>query len=325
MAGQARESILVAGAGALGSVVGGLLAEAGWPVTLLGRAEHLDAIRREGLVIEGLFGDRVVRSCRLAESIREVTRPVDLALVTVKSWDTGEMAGAVGSVLASDGWALGMQNGLGNLETIAEVVGRSRVLGARAIFGAEMTAPGRVRVTVIADPVTVGAFDPTDERAAATAAEWASRLDAAGVPARFSEDVHADLWAKVLYNGALNPLGALLRVPYGHLAEDGETRGVMNDVLAEIFAVARAAGVRLPWADVGAYRDVFYGRLVPSTARHHPSMLRDLERGRPTEIDAINGWVARLGERFGVAVPVNRTIAALVRASARRMRDNPRS
>jgi 2-dehydropantoate 2-reductase len=317
-----RGPILVAGAGALGSVVGGLLARAGWPVTLLGRAEHLDAVRRDGLAIEGIFGRHVIRSCALATSADELPAGFAAIFVTVKSWDTRAVAEAIASRLADDGWAIGMQNGLGNLETIAAAVGGRRTLGARAIFGAELVAPGRVRVTVIADPVTVGAACPEDERARAAASAWASRLDAAGVPARFTDDVQGDLWAKVLYNAALNPLGALLGVPYGYLADREDLRDVMNEVLDEAFAVAVRSGVRLPWPTASAYREVFYGRLVPSTAEHRPSMLQDLARGRPTEIDAINGWVAALGERLGVAVPVNRTLTRLIRARARRMRED---
>lgn len=321
MADGAGARVLVAGAGALGSVVGGLLAAAGWPVTLLGRARHLEAVRREGLLIDGIFGEHHVRSCALATSAEGLEGPYDAILLTVKSWDTRTAIEAVAPRLASGGWAIGMQNGLGNLETIAEVVGAARTLGARAIFGAELAAPGRVRVTVIADPVAVGAVRREDARAREAARIWAARLDAAGVPARFTEDVGADLWAKALYNAALNPLGALLGVPYGYLAEHEETRAVMDDVLAEAFAVAVRAGVGIPWRDVAAYREVFYGRLVPSTARHRSSMLQDLERGRPTEIDAISGWIAALGERLGVAAPVNRTLARLIRARVRRMRE----
>lgn len=315
------ERVLVAGAGALGSVVGGLLARAGWPVTLLGRDEHVQAIRRAGLSIEGIFGDHRVVSCALATSAEELRGTFDLILVTVKSWDTRTVAGAVAPRLAGDGWAIGMQNGLGNLETIADAVGRRRTLGARAIFGAELLGPGRVRVTVIADAVTIGAVDPGDARAKAAAAAWAARLDAAGVPARFTEDVGADLWAKMLYNAALNPLGALLGVPYGYLAAHAETREIMDAILAEAFTVAERCGVRLPWPDVAAYRDAFYGRLVPATAEHRSSMLQDLERGRPTEIDAMNGWIASEGDRLGAPTPVNHTLARLIRARVRRMRE----
>src|SRR5262249_54088536 len=109
----------------------------------------------------------------------------------------------------------------------------------------------------------------------------------------------------------------LLGVPYGHLARDPDTRAVMDTVIDETFAVAEAEDVALAWPDAAAYRAGFYGRLVPTTAEHRPSMLRDLERGRPTEIDAINGHVAARGAVYGVPAPVNATLTRLIRARAR--------
>jgi 2-dehydropantoate 2-reductase len=236
----------------------------------------------------------------------------------VKSWDTRDMTARVAPLLAPDGRVICLQNGLGNLETATEMAGRSRVLGGRVIFGAEVPEPGRVRVTVIADPVLVGAPDGNDAALDAEARRWAERFSAAGIPSRYTDRLIPELWAKVLYNAALNPLGALLGVPYGRLADDPDTRAIMDEVIDEAFAVARACGVTLAWATAMEYRQVFYGRLVPSTADHRSSMLQDLERARPTEIEAINGYVVRQGASHGVPVPVNATLARLVRARVRR-------
>ncbi|HLK11656.1 MAG TPA: ketopantoate reductase family protein [Candidatus Binatia bacterium] len=314
----ARETVLVAGAGALGSVLGGLLARAGWPVTLLGRAPHLDAVARDGLCIEGLFGEHHVRGLGCATDVCALGGRYDAILLTVKAYDTRATAAAVAPLLAPDGVLISLQNGLGNLEAAAAAVGAERVLGARVIFGAELIAPGRVRVTVYADPVLVGPSDPADRALARAAERWAGNLARAGVPAEPTPALLAELWAKVLYNAALNPLGALLGVPYGRLPEDPDARAVMDEVIDEAFAVAAAAGVRLAWPAAAAYREAFYGRLVPATAEHRSSMLQDLERGRPTEIDAINGWVAGRGAEIGVAAPVNATLARLIRARVRR-------
>jgi 2-dehydropantoate 2-reductase len=311
------EPVLVAGAGALGSVLGGMLARAGWPVTLLGRAAHLDAIRRDGLQIEGLFGEHRVRVCTLAADVAELQGRFSAILLTVKSWDTAGVVRALAGHLTDDGVLICLQNGLGNLESAAAVIGAARVLGARVIFGSEVVVPGRVRVTVYADPVLVGSPDPADAARTRAATAWAGRLDAAGVPARPTGTLLADLWAKVLYNAALNPLGALLGVPYGRLAEETVTREIMDAVLDETFAVATACGVRLAWPDAAAYRRDFYERLVPSTAGHRSSMLQDLERGRPTEIDAINGYVAARGRALGMAVPVSETLTRLIHARVR--------
>jgi len=308
------DEILIAGAGALGSVVGGLLAAGGWPVTLLGRPAHLDAVCASGLAIDGLFGTHRVRGLRCATDAARLEGPFAVVLLAVKAYDTAAMAAAVGPHLAGDGFLLSLQNGLGNLEAAARAVGAERVLGARVIFGAELVAPGHARVTVYADPVLVGSPDPGDARRRDAAAQWATALSAAGVPAKPTEALVAELWAKVLYNAALNPLGALLGLPYGDLPADRDTRMIMDAVIEEAFAVARAEGVALAWPDAAAYRAVFYGRLVPSTAAHRSSMLQDIERGRPTEIDAINGQVAARGAAHGVPTPVNATLARLIRA-----------
>lgn len=316
----AVEPVLVAGAGALGSVVGGLLAARGWPVTLLGRADHLDAVRRAGLRVEGLFGDHNVRELSCVTDAAALRGRFSTVLLTVKSWDTEAMMRVVSPVLAPDGLVVSMQNGLGNLERIAGVVGDARVLGARVIFGSEVVAPGCVRVTVEAAPVLVGSPDPADATRMAAAERWAGELAAAGISAAPTATLLAELWAKVFYNAALNPLGALLGVPYGRLPADPDARCIMDDAITEAFAVARAASVPLAWPDAETYRALFYERLVPATARHRSSMLQDLERGRPTEIDAINGYVATRGAALGVPTPVNTTLTRMIRARVRRLR-----
>ena len=230
------------------------------------------------------------------------------------------MVDAIAGRVAPDGVVVCLQNGLGNLEGTAARVGWERVLGGRVIFGAEIPAPGHVRVTVHAEPTLIGAPRADDEPLRAAAHVIAAALDRAGVPAAPTDTIVADLWGKVLYNAALNPLGALLGVAYGRLPEDPATKAIMDDVIAEAMAVAIADGVRLPWRDPDAYRAVFYGRLVPSTAGHRSSMLQDLERGRPTEIDAINGWVAARAAALGLAAPVNATLTRLIHARTRSRR-----
>ncbi len=204
------DEILIAGAGALGSVVGGLLAAAGWPVTLLGRRAHMDAVSGGGLAVDGLFGTHRIRGLRCATDPAQAAGPYAAVFMTVKAYDTAAMAAAVAPCLARDGFLLSLQNGLGNVEAAERAVGAARVLGARVIFGAELVAPGQVRVTVYADPVLIGSPDPTDRRRQAAAARWAAELSAAGIPAKLTGALVAELWAKVLYNAALNPLGAAL-------------------------------------------------------------------------------------------------------------------
>src|SRR5262249_6083200 len=258
-----RDTILVAGAGALGSVFGGLLARAGHPVVLLGRAEHVAPIGRDGLRIEGLFGAHTLRGLEVISDAPVLRGPFATVLLTVKSWDTDAMVRAIASALAPDGVLVSLQNGVVNVERAAELLGAARVIGARVIFGAEIVVPGRVRVTVNAAPVAVGSPDPDDATRSALAATWAARFVEAGIPSAHTDNLIGELWAKIFYNAALNPLGALLGVPYGYLADDPDTRALMDVVIDEAFGVARAAGVRLRWPDADAYRRDFYGALVP--------------------------------------------------------------
>ena len=307
--------VLVAGAGALGSVFGGFLRRAGLEVTLLGRAAHLDAVARGGLTIDGIWGTHRVDGFAIATDAAALRGPFDAVLVPVKAYDTRAMAEAIAPLLAADGVAISLQNGLGNVEALEAAVGAGRTLGARVIFGATLPAPGHARVTVFADPTTIGALVPARHpRRDAAARRWAEIIDRAGIPAVHTDRLAALLWAKVFYNAALNPLGALLGVHYGALPEHDESRALMDAVIDEAFAVARAEDVALPWSTPGAYRDEFYDRLVPATYDHRSSMLQDLERGRRTEVDAINGAVWRRGAAHGINTPVNQTLTRLIRA-----------
>jgi len=305
--------VLVAGAGAVGSVIGGMLAAAGHRVTLLGRAPHLAAIAAEGLVLEGLWGERRVRDLTLAATVDELAGPYDAVLLTVKSYDTVGTLATVRSLVASAGCVIAMQNGLGNVEQVVEAVGPERALGARVIFGATLPRFGVVRVTVCADPIALGPAVAGTPAAEDLADQWVGRLADAGIPTERTTNLQAHLWTKIFYNAALNPLGALFGQPYGALAADPDARAVMDAVIEECFAVAGARGVEPLVATAAAYREVFYGRLVPSTAHHRSSMLQDLERGRATEIEAINGCIWRYGREAGIPTPVNATMTRLIR------------
>lgn len=305
--------VLVAGAGALGSVFGGFLRRAGLEVALLGRASHLHAVAHHGLVIDGIWGTHRVDGFAVASDAAALRGPFDAIVVPVKSYDTRAIGEAVAPLLAPTGVAISLQNGLGNVESLEAVVGAERALGARVIFGATLPAPGHARVTVFADPTAIGALAPGQHRGRdAAARRWADIIDRAGVPAVYTDRLAALLWAKVFYNAALNPLGALLRVHYGALPDHLHSRQMMDEVIEEAFAVAAAEGVDLPWQTADAYRDEFYGRLVPATYDHRSSMLQDLERGRRTEVDAINGAVWRRGAARDIKTPVNETLTRLI-------------
>jgi 2-dehydropantoate 2-reductase len=316
--------ILIAGAGALGSVFGAMLRAAGHQVTMLGRRAHLEAIAARGLELSGLFGNRCAQGFTLTDDPARLKGRFPLLLCTVKSYDTGTIAPAIAGRLTDDGTIVSMQNGLGNLETLAAHFGADRVLGARVIFGAEIPTPGAVRVTVFAEPVAIGPAPAIQGEAAPAlerrAAQIAELIAAAGIPSHSCVDIMPILWTKVLYNAALNPLGALLGLHYGALADDPDLRPIMDQVIDEAFAVACRIGVALPFADTAEYRALFYGKLVPSTYDHRPTMLTDLTRRGRTEIDALNGRIVQLAESLGLPADINRTLTRLIHASERARR-----
>jgi 2-dehydropantoate 2-reductase len=307
----------IIGAGAIGSCVGGFMARAGHEIHLLGRPAHMDSIRARGLRIAGIWGDHVVNALQChttLDTLEGVT--FDLLLVTVKSYATRDAAVLAARLAGPDTLVCAYQNGLGNADQLAETLGPERVVAARAIYGVRITEPGAIEVTVIAQPTALGVFDAsralagTDARVRAIA----EAMDTAGLPTIAADNIARVIWAKVAYNCALNPMSALLDVPYGRLAEMGDTRRLMNCVIDELYAVAEAMGIVLEPPDAAAYREHFYQRLVPPTAAHYASMREDLLHRRRTEIDALNGAIVRYGEKYGVPCPVNRMLAELIRA-----------
>jgi 2-dehydropantoate 2-reductase len=306
---------LVYGAGALGQALGCLLAAAGHEVVLVLRQRYIEALGAGGLRVTGIFGEYRTAPGQLAlwpDLQGRNGERFDYVLLTTKTYDTAAALAEIAALAGCHCPVVSLQNGCGNLEQLISVVGAVRSLAARVITGFEIEAPGTVRITVSADWVHIGG----SERGVIppAAANLAAVLDRAGLPSLAVADVHQSLFAKLLYNCALNPLGAVLGVHYCALAESASARGIMDTVIAETFAVIRSMGGTLPWSGPEVYSRLFYDQLVPATCHHRPSMLQDIEQGKPTEVDAMVGYVAAQGERHGVATPCCRLMAELVRA-----------
>jgi 2-dehydropantoate 2-reductase len=305
--------ILVIGLGALGTVFSCLLKEQGHYVAGLDREPAIEAIREQGLRVTGIWGDHQARLDEPAIDIGQIHgRDFDLVVLTVKSFDTEDVAREIAGVLGPDTYLLLAQNGYGNYEAAARHIAEHKIILGRVIFGAETIAAGSSMVTVIADDVVLGSPRKIIENRILEG--FARIFSAAGIPTRSSDQVMQYVWGKIIYNSALNSLGAILEVNYGKLAEIIHSRLLMNCIIRETFAVLDAMGQETLWRDADAYIRDFYGKLVPATAAHHASMLQDIQRGRKTEIDALNGAVVALGRKFGIDTPVNETIASLVRA-----------
>lgn len=305
--------VLVMGAGAMGSVVGGFLAKAGHAVTFVGLDPHMRVIREKGLTITGIWGEHRVTTLDARTSVAELERGAfDLILITVKSYDTETAVNIVEPLVDGDTLVCSYQNGLGNAEIIAAAVGWERTIGARVIFGVWVPEPGCAKVTVIANPTALGVYDETApiDRVRAIAED----MNAAGVPTVYTDKIATVLWAKIAYNCALNPLSGLLDVPYGVLAETGHTRATIQEIIAELYAVAQAMKVPLEPETADGYLALLFERLIPPTAAHYASMREDFKQKRRTEIDALNGAICRYGLQQGVPCPTNTVLTRLVRA-----------
>jgi len=303
--------ILVMGAGAVGSVFGGFLAENGNDVSLIGRDRYIQAIRTEGLKISGIWGEHLVRNIKGFTSVSEIRESnFDFVLLSIKSFDTEEAVKQILPHVGPQTLIIALQNGLGNIETIARIAGKERTIGARVIFGVELVEPGHFKVTAIADKVLLGAVsqDVSTERVM----EIAAKINHAGIPTAATNEIEKFIWTKVLYNCCLNAPAALLDTCYGKLGEFEATREILRAIITEVLAVAENRGIDMGFTDAAAYEKVFYEELLPPTYAHHPSTLQDLKSGKKTEIEALNGAIVRMGKEKGIPTPVNWTLTQLI-------------
>jgi 2-dehydropantoate 2-reductase len=178
------------------------------------------------------------------------------------------------------------------------------------ITGFTRRKPNEVEITVHADAIHIGSLFGCD---LACMEPLAKEIAKGGIPCVTVSDIEKDLWAKMLYNCALNPLGAILDVPYGALAQNRWGRDLMNHITEEVFAVMTAAGFVAHWQSADGFLKVFYDKLVPDTAGHKSSTLQDIAAGKRTEIDALTGAVLALADEYRIDVPYNRVVYALIK------------
>ena len=300
--------IAVVGAGAVGSYFGGMLARAGHPVTLIGRPSHVDAIERGGLRLQSISWDETIpvhASIDLA-----AVHEANVVLVCVKTVDTARVAQGIAPHLAPGTLVVSLQNGVENAG-VMRAAGGFEAVPAVVYVAVEVVAPGHVRHTGRGD-LLLGVAPGSPARAAAEA--FAATCAGSGIPCRVVDDLAPDQWIKLVMNCAFNAISALGEVQYGAIAADDDARETVTRAVEEAQAVARALGVRLPESDLvpAAWK------LAAAMPQATSSTAQDLARGRPTEIDALNGYVARRGKELGVPTPVNQALCALVHLRERR-------
>jgi len=306
--------VLVFGAGGVGSVVGGFLARTGHDVSLLGRAWHLDVIRKQGLLITGIWGDYRMKAFDLYESPAQLAKkkPVfDLVVLTVKSYDTQKAVSELLPFIKENTMLLSLQNGLGNVETILTGgVKPEKYLIGRVIFGVELV-PGIAKVTVNADDVLIGALPGVVPQV--NVFQIAQSFNTAKIPTRAVPDILTHLWAKVIYNCALNGICSLHEMPYGKILESEATRKMMEQIIRECYAVGLKKKIALNPPTADAFIELMLQKLIPSTAAHFPSMLQDLKRGKRTDIDALNGAIVTYARELGIPADANEQLTSQIR------------
>jgi 2-dehydropantoate 2-reductase len=300
--------IAVVGAGAVGSFYGAMLARTGQRVVVIGRAQHVEAVQRDGIKLDmagKVNAHRAEASVELA-----AVQGADLVLFCVKSTDTDQVAGELAPLLEPHAVVLSLQNGVENAATIARAV-RQTVVPAVVYVATALGAPGTVRHLGRGELV-IGALsgDSSGEpRLADVLQDLVELFGTAGVPVTISNDVIAELWSKLLVNCAFNAISALAQAPYARLAALPEIRELQASIVREVVALAQAEGIALQ-VEPSLQAVERIARTMPAQLS---STAQDVARRKPSEIDHLNGFIARRGRALGVAVPVNQTLAALVK------------
>lgn len=299
--------IAILGAGAMGCIYGGFLAEcAENQVTLIDiREDHLAAIASRGLIIETPEGRKIIKNLRVALNVSDFT-PVDLLIVLVKAPDTEAAISRAAGLIKRDTMVLTLQNGLGNVEIISRAVGGRHVLAGVTSFGAFISGPGQVELkgrgeVIIGEPAggeTARLFKLQD------------LFNKSNLPAKITANVLGAVWAKLIVNVGINAIASILGCPNGRLLENPEALALAEAAVNEAARVARARGIGLetpdPWAHTKS--------VIQNTGENICSMLQDVLAKRPTEIEVMNAAVARAGRELGLVTPVNDILSRLIRA-----------
>jgi len=294
--------VAVVGAGAVGGYFGGLLARAGAPVVMIGRPAFVETVKKNGLFLDTLEFQENVRL--EASTEMAAVDGAEVVLFSVKTTDNAATARAIAPLVSNEALVLSMQNGVDNVEQIRAAAG-IEALPSVVYVAASVPRPGSVKHVGRGDLV-LGPGNVKTERIAALFAR-------ANVPCRISENIEGELWTKLVWNCALNSVSALGRAKYGQIAGSGDAWKVVETAVYEVLAVARAANIHPPGLEDAKAALAGALRIATQMAEALSSTAQDLNRGKRTEIDSLNGYVSRRGAELGVRTPVNQALYALVK------------
>ena len=294
--------VAVVGAGAVGGYFGGLLARAGAPVVMIGRLAFVEAVKKNGLFLDTLHFQESVRV--EASTDLSAIRGAEIVLFCVKTTDNAATARAIAPLLAPNALVLSFQNGVDNVEQI-RVAAPIEALPTVVYVAASVPEPGRVKHVGRGDLI----FGPRNEKTERVA----NLFSRANVPCKISENIAGELWTKLIWNCALNAVSALGRAKYGQIAASADARKVVETLVDEVLAVARAADIHPPGLEDPKAAIAGAFKIATQMAEALSSTAQDMNRGKRTEIDSLNGYISRRGAELGVPTPVNHALYALVK------------
>ena len=317
-------NVLIYGAGAVGLGLASCLLKSGITVDILARPQTVQALNQHGLIRKGIFGsfEAQPQSFNTFTSLNEINnKTYKNILVCTKSYDSEQAAEDLKNhpnFFNQETLIVLCQNGWGNAEIFARRLPKEKIFNARVITGFSRPQPHVVEVSVHADSVHVGSLFTKDIQSAQGLAQAITDGD---IPCDLSEHIDMDIWAKMLYNCPLNPLGAIFGVPYGDLKKYPSSRQLMDQIIAEIFLVMSAGSYTTHWSNPEAYKETFYNKLIPATAEHYASTLQDIKAHKKTEIDALNGAICQLAKQYDLETPVNNVVYQMVMFLQRKTQD----
>jgi 2-dehydropantoate 2-reductase len=297
--------IAVMGAGGVGGYFGAKLAAGGEEVHFIARGAHLEAMRKDGLRVHSANGDVLIKPVKAGNDPAAVG-PVDLVLIAVKLWSTGDALRDAKPMVGPGTAVVSFQNGVVAVDGIAKTFGKERTLGGVANIAAVIEKPGVIRHTGTMALLTVGELDGN---ASSRVKAFVDACTTAGIQARSSDDIQKTIWEKYVFLVAASAMTSLTRLPLGAVREDSDTRALTRQIMSEVVAVGKAKGVHLD----NDLADKLLERLDTMPREMVASMLGDLERGNRLELPWLSGGVVEMGKDLGIATPANGFVLAALR------------
>jgi 2-dehydropantoate 2-reductase len=309
--------VLLIGAGAVGLGIGASLHDAGWSLDLVDRKETKEAIDKKGIIRKGYFKEIMIPAgnVNVYEKLNDIKGKdiYDYVLICTKTTISAEVAKDLWQnkqLLKKEGKIVIFQNGFGTDEAFLSYFDKEQIYSARILTAFSRPDLHSSEIKGHAAPILLGSLYYFSLE---YMLPLAAAISKGGIPCEVTEEIQKALWAKMLYNCTLNPLGAILNVNYGKLTENNYSVYIMDKIIEEIFAVMTAAGYSTYWQDPESYKKEFYGELVPSTCDHRSSTLQDIERKITTEIETLTNVVVRMGQDLNIPVPFNHMTYHLIK------------